>query len=168
MQKTRESNYDILRICATFAVVMLHVSGGFLRYGGTDVPTNCSLPIMLLNHIVRFAVPCFLMLSGAFLLSDERNADHAYFYRKSFHNIGVTGIAFCLLYTLYHGVRLLVSIFVLHHHTAAFLPQGLLSLLLNLLRGQPHVHLWYLFTLVGVYLAVPFVIRLDAYLRGGG
>lgn len=30
---------------------------------------------MLINHVVRFAVPCFFMLSGAFLLADERNAD---------------------------------------------------------------------------------------------
>lgn len=167
MPKTRESNYDLLRICAAFAVVMLHVSGGFLRYDSMDVPTNCTLPVMLLNHVVRFAVPCFFMLSGAFLLSDVRNADYAYFYRKSFRNIGMTGIAFCSLYSLYHGIQLLISVFVLHHHTAAFFPQGLLSLLLNLLQGQPHGHLWYLFTLLGTYLAVPFVIRLDVNLRAG-
>lgn len=79
MQK-RESNYDILRVISAFAVVMLHVSGGMLAFNDMGVPTNLNLPLMLINHIVRFAVPCFFMLSGAFHLADKKNVDYRYFY----------------------------------------------------------------------------------------
>ena len=65
MAKNRESNFDVLRILSAFAVVMLHVSGGFLQTDEMNVPTNCHFPIMLLNNLVRFAVPCFFMLSVA-------------------------------------------------------------------------------------------------------
>lgn len=75
MAKLRESNYDLLRIIGAFAVVMLHVSSEFLVYDESRVPTNDSFPVMLINYVVRFAVPCFFILSGTFLLADERNAD---------------------------------------------------------------------------------------------
>ncbi len=168
LMKKRECNYDLLRICSAFAVVMLHVSGGFLLCNDAGVPENCNFPVMLLNHIVRFAVPCFFMLSGAFILADGRNADYKYFYRKSIKNIGITGIIFCMLYVIYGLVRLIVSVFVLHRHRIEeFIPR-LSSIVFSMLQGQPEVHLWYLFMLIGLYIAVPFVIRLAANLHEGG
>ena len=75
MSQNRESNFNLLRILSTFAVVMLHVSGSFLRMNEIGALGNCNHLVVVLNHIVRFAVPCFFMLSGAFILADERNAD---------------------------------------------------------------------------------------------
>ena len=117
MLQNRESNFDLLRILAAFAIVMLHVSANFLKINEIGAPTNCNYPIMILNHIVRFAVPCFFMLSGAFLLDDERNADHKYFYKKSIKNIGITGIIFCLIYFIYSIVRLMAGVFIFKKHT---------------------------------------------------
>lgn len=169
MQKVRESNFDLLRICSTFAVVMIHVSGRFLQFDGTTkIPANCTFPVMMLNHIVRFAVPCFFMLSGAFILADERNADYKYFYKKEFKNIGITGVVFCLLYVLYRMAKLGLSVFILDKHPVDTFFPSLVAILKDLIKGQPYFHLWYLFTLAGLYLAAPFVIRLAADLKRGG
>lgn len=168
MLLSRESNFDLLRILSTFAVVMLHVSGRFLQTNEIGATTNCNFSVMIVNHIVRFAVPCFLMLSGAFILDDERNADYKFFYKKSFKSIGITGLVFCLLYTLYSVTKLTLSVCILHKHGLDYLMNELLVIMTKLLVGQPAGHLWYLFTLAGLYFATPFVIRLALDLRRGG
>lgn len=168
MTKVREPNFDLLRILSALAVIILHVSGGFLKYDEMKVPTNCNISVLLLNHIVRFAVPCFFMLSGAFILDNERNADYKYFYKKAFKNIGVTCVVFCLLYTFYSVAKLMLSVFIFNKHDFNYFMNELLAVMKNLVAGQPAGHLWYLFTLAGLYFASPFVIRLAADLRRGG
>ena len=168
MTKKREANYDLLRIISAFAVIMLHVSGGFLMSDEAGIPANSSFPIMLINHLVRFAVPCFLMLSGAFLLADEKNADYTYFYKKSVRNIGITGLIFFFLYTMYRVAKLVLSGVVLHTDGMDAFWDALLSIFKDLMLGRPWAHLWYLSVLAVLYLAVPFVIRLAADLRAGG
>ncbi len=168
MAKNRESNFDLLRILSAFAVIMLHVSDVFLQTDDMKVPTNCHFLIMLLHHFARFSVPCFFMLSGAFVLADERNADYKYFYKKSFKNIGITSVIFCVLYVIYSIAKLMAGVFILKMHGTDHVLPGLISVFKNIVAGSPYYHLWYLFTLLGLYLAVPFVIRLAADLRGGG
>ena len=168
MPKVREPNFDFLRIISTIAVVMLHVSAKYLHFDSSGMLINeTPFPIMLLNHLVRFAVPCFFMLSGAFILEDDRNADIKYFYNKSFKNIGITSVFFCLLYVLYSITKLLSGVFILKMHDIDHIIPRLLEILKNFMKGQPYYHLWYLFTLIGLYLATPFIIRLAADLRGG-
>lgn len=169
MPKVREPNFDFLRIISTIAVVMHHVSAKYLQFDSAGMLISESpFQIMLLNHLVRFAVPCFFMLSGAFILGDERNADIKYFYKKSFKNIGITSVFFCLLYILYSIIRLLAGVFILKIHDIDHIIPRLLEILKNFMKGQPYYHLWYLVTLTGLYIATPFIIRLAADLRGGG
>ena len=167
MSKSREGNYDLLRILSAFAVIVIHVSGSFLQYKGA-VPQNCTLLFMLINHVVRFAVPCFLMMSGAFILADERNADYKFFYKKAFKNIGITGIIFSLLYTFYNIAKLFLKVLILNKYNISYFANEFITIIKNLLIGQPASHLWYLFTLIGIYIATPFVIRLAVDLQRGG
>lgn len=168
MPQNRESNFDLLRILAAFAIVMLHVSANFLKINEIGAPTNCNYPIMVLNHIVRFAVPCFLMLSGAFLLANSRNVDHKYFYKKSIKNIGITSIIFCLLYFIYSIIKLVAGVFIFKKHTPDHILPTVFDIIKNFIKGTPYYHLWYLFTLIGLYLTVPFIIKFANNLQSGG
>ncbi len=167
MSKPREANFDLLRIISTFAVIVIHVSGSFLQCKDA-VPQNCTFSLMILTHIVRFAVSCFLLMSGAFILADERNADYRYFYKKSFKKIGVTSIVFCALYVFYGITRHMVGVFIFKKYDPDHILLGLLTILKSLIKGTPFYHLWYLFILIGLYLAAPFVIRLAVDLKRGG
>ncbi|MGL6298642.1 MAG: acyltransferase family protein, partial [Methanobacteriaceae archaeon] len=61
--------FDVLRGLAIVAVVILHISE--LALISTN-PTNFSFPFLAtLNASFRFAVPLFLMLSGALLLNKD-------------------------------------------------------------------------------------------------
>lgn len=159
MQQKRENNYDLLRIICAIAVITIHVSAIYKNaitkeeIFGT-VYTSHILTTALYNTLSRFAVPCFVMLSGAFILADERNAEYQYFYRKAFKNIGIPTLIFSILYTLYVFARGIVSVVFKGKEWII-----LLSPIKDALKGVPFYHMWYLYMLIGVYLLVPIIHR---------
>lgn len=68
--KSRQSNFDLLRIISTISVVLIHVNATVANSNNISIVgfNICSL----INIITRFSVPCFVMLSGAFILNNER------------------------------------------------------------------------------------------------
>lgn len=97
MSKDRENNYDLLRFISILAVIALHISDQYSDFGDTYKMT-----LTIWSKIVAFCVPCFVMLSGAFILNNEKNAYYSNFYRKSFSKIGIHVLIFSILYVAYH------------------------------------------------------------------
>lgn len=154
----RESNYDLLKIICMIAVVLIHVSGSVMNYemqkkGGIN--TNLLIGNML-ECIPRFAVPCFIMISGAFLLDNPQNRDFKHFYQKVWMRIGVQLVIFSILYFLYREGRLITKTLM----TGKSL--DLLEPLKDFLIGAPFYHMWYLYMILVAYLFVPFLIRIKS------
>ena len=158
-RKGRETNYDLLRLIACAAVVVLHVGASYWdayfdpAFFGVLYSEHLMMSVFAVD-LGRFAVPCFFMLSGAFILSSSHNAEFRYFYRKAFRSIGVQALVFSFLYFLWSV--LLTWRAVLYKGadiSCMWLP------LLRLLKGAPYLHLWYLYVLFGLYLLAPLVIR---------
>ena len=61
--------FDFLRVLATFAVIVLHLSAQ--HWADTDVFSNAWLAFNLYGGIVRWSVPIFVMISGALFLWRE-------------------------------------------------------------------------------------------------
>ena len=143
--KSRQSNFDLLRIISTLTVVAFHVSKSVAN------DTNISLVgfniCSLINIITRFSVPCFVMLSGAFILNNERNADYKHFYAKSFYKIGIPLIIFSFLMLIISEV------------SAVLKGTGYIEPVLSLLKGEFNNY-WFMFMLAGLYFLVPIVIRI--------
>ena len=156
----RESNYELLRIISAIAVIMIHVSAIY-KNGITNSAIfgekydNHIFSIVLYNTLSRFAVPCFMMISGAFLLSEKRNANYKYFYKKTFYNIGIPTIIFSLLYVIFSECTVLVRIKVKGDNFSE-----ILSPIKQLIKGSPYPHMWYMYTLLTVYLFIPVIIRI--------
>ena len=70
---SRQLHYDLLRIFASFMVVMLHVSAFY--WDKIQPQTEQWRALNLFDSAVRSCVPLFFMLSGALLLSQEGTAD---------------------------------------------------------------------------------------------
>lgn len=143
--KSRQSNFDLLRIISTLTVVAFHVSKSVAN------DTNISLVgfniCSLINIITRFSVPCFVMLSGAFILNNERNVDYKHFYAKSFYKIGIPLIIFSFLMLIISEV------------SAVLKGTGYIELVLSLLKGEFNNY-WFMFMLAGLYFLVPIIIRI--------
>ncbi len=131
---------DFLRCLAALAVVIVHCAGRTL--GQEDPASTRFFVLNLLEGVSRWAVPMFLMLSGAFLLDPERPMST----RKWLGHLGRVAAATLIwgfLYAFYttRGAHVGVEWF--------------LEALILMVKGELHYHLWYLPMLLGLYLLLP-------------
>lgn len=150
--KRRESNYDLLRILSCVAIIVIHVSKQWVDIGSGSqtllAGLNRQMLVNVYDSLSRFAVPCFVMISGAFILDNPKNLNYKAFYRKSFRHVVVPTFMFTILYTLFKaGMNL------------AGTGSGWGDVLSGLVTGKPFYHMWYLYMLIGVYLLAPWVLR---------
>ena len=63
-------SYDVMRIFAAVAVVMIHSVAEFIK----DCPVmSIDYAVMnIIDSITRFSVPLFVMISGALILDEEK------------------------------------------------------------------------------------------------
>lgn len=152
----REGNYDLLRIISAIAVIMIHVSSTWFSGAINDISENGLIIedivspfwLCLYNSVSRFAVPCFVMLSGAFVLDNKKNIEYKRFYSRSFSRIGVPTIVFSIIYILY---RIPLCFMVGG--------KGIRALAADVLKGNVVKHMWYLYMLIGLYVLVPIVMQ---------
>lgn len=64
--KTRKCYIDILRVIASFAVVLIHVTVSYIDDYSAD--TSQWAILNLFNSLSRWSVPVFVMISGAVTL----------------------------------------------------------------------------------------------------
>lgn len=156
----RKGNYDLLKILCAIAVISMHVSGFYVdSYNNID-----SFSILYTKNIditcifftfSRFAVPCFCMLAGAFALSNKKNVDCKFYYKKIFKSIIIPTILFSLVYFIYSCI-IKIPIFIEQNNDWSVF----IYPLEKLLCGEPFYHMWYMFMIIPIYLCVPFIIQL--------
>lgn len=159
--KQREANYDLLRILACAGVVLVHVSAIFAETFIWDLadglPGNHPFYTLMYNSAGRFAVPVFLMLTGAFVLGDARTADYRAFYKNSLKKIGIPYLLIVLISCLYNA-----WIAYRVEYT------GMAGIFGPLIRGVPFYHLWYMSVLFIIYLFLPWIERMRMKLSPRG
>lgn len=131
-------SFDVLRIIAAFAVVMLHVSAGRFE--------NCfpSYEWEITNiyaSIVRWGVPIFVMISGALFLNHDKKISIKKLYTKNLFRIIYIFIFWSFCYALYNSI--ICNSF------------NLLEIIRLTLKGP--IHFWFLKMLIGLYIAVPIL-----------
>lgn len=144
---TRIVKYDVLRVVASFSIVLLHVSASY--WSVVDIHGREFLVMTIYNSLTRFAVPVFFMLSGLFLVSPDRD-NHGLFKRT---------------------VKLLILFYV---WSAFYAFQGIA---VDTLRGEfsmevwraaverfifGHVHMWFIQMLLGFYILIPIAKQICA------
>lgn len=144
---TRVVKYDILRVVASFSIVLLHVSASY--WSVVDVHGREFLVMTIYNSFTRFAVPVFFMLSGLFLVSPDR--DIAGLWKRI--------------------MKLLVLFYV---WSAFYAFQGVA---VDALGGEfsmevwrasverfifGHVHMWFIQMLLGFYILIPVARQICA------
>lgn len=129
--------FDILRIFAAFAIVMLHVASwhwSSLEYQSTTWKIH-----HFFNGTARWAVPVFIMMSGALFLEPSRSFSVKRIYQKNIWRMLSTYLiwsAFYALVTISKASDFSITYFI-----------GLT------IRG--HYHLWFLIMLISLYILVP-------------
>ncbi len=154
--KNRENNYDLLRILSTIAVISIHSStNSVIAFNSQNNSTLYLFIALLFNVMSRFAVPCFVMLSGSFDLANERNGNYKHFYKKIICNIGIPLFTFSMFFFLFNEAKTIRRILLFGQSV-----DSLWHPLKNLILGKPEGHLWYMYMMIFVWLLIPVLINL--------
>ena len=139
---------DTLRTCAMLGVIMIHVSTPTVKmiYG-----KNMEFWWIgnIMDSAVRFAVPLFLVISGATLLTKEYRL--AEFYKRRITRVFFPFIFWMVVYWIYRWLLLAPAYqprtfsSILQWATGLFLKEGISK------------HFWYIYMILFIYLFIPFI-----------
>jgi surface polysaccharide O-acyltransferase-like enzyme len=137
-----------LRLIAMFAVIVLHTASPLL-FLYNSAPVSNWIVADIYNAIVRFAVPVFVMITGALLL--HREYELSDFLKK---RIGRLILPFLFWSLVYIGYQWYLEIVVFNNDAWANV-----KLILHQLKTGASYHLWYVYLLIGLYLFIPILSK---------
>src|ERR1700712_5236121 len=140
MSPTKPQNIDWinnLRLVALYAVIILHCTSLLLMQYG-KVSMNDWLVADFFNAIVRFAVPAFVMVTGALLLNREYEIGD--FLKKRLVRVVVPFLFWSLVYVGYSW----------YNEDITFTDNlwRNIAMVLHLLKVGSSYHLWYVYMLI--------------------
>lgn len=136
--QTRQHYFDFLRVLAIFAVIVIHVAAQ--NWYTTDMHSFEWAAMNFYDSIVRWAVPIFVMISGALFLS--KDIPIRKLYSKYIFRIFTAFIFWSFMYAV-----------------KKYMESGdIVQAFMYFLRGE--FHMWFLFMIVGLYMIVPFVKKI--------
>lgn len=149
--KPRNESLSHIRAVSCMAVVVLHTFFAYFGFVGKD--TVSYKATVLIRNLMFWAVPCFVMVTGALLLDPAREIGYKKIFRKYIPRMVVALVLFSLVFL---GVDLGFGF-------TAWSKDTIPSFLKSLLLGQGlWSHMWYLYTMIGLYLILPV---LHAFVR---
>ena len=134
---SRELWIDLLKIVACYAVILIHSTGWLYQYKFANDTLFKWVGTLFQQSLPRFAVPCFMMLSGAFALS-AKQYDRKTVLRRVLA-VGIPGLVWSLVYIL------------LNNDTAEAIRTAVYSLPFYHAEGA----LWYVYFIIQLYLLSP-------------
>lgn len=142
-QRTSIKQFPYIRVWACFAIVILHtVFASTVYFADTMTKTEQTVSQLVCDQLM-WAVPCFLMVTGALLLSPQRQVPWEKLFKKYIKRIALALVAFTLIFQICDFIA----------GDQKTIVTGWLS---NLLQGHSWAHMWYLYLMIGLYLMIPF------------
>ncbi|TKB50324.1 acyltransferase [Ferrimonas sediminicola] len=147
MSQTRPSIFylDFLRCIAAIAVVLIHVLGPWRHLWGL-APMDQWMAATGYNALSRWAVPVFMMITGALLLSDNRPFVFKDYISRRLLKVVVPFIGWTLIYSIASG------------WTQTGFSQELFT---ETLTGSPRepawYHLWFFYDFIPLYFVIPLL-----------
>ena len=149
-KKERDFSLDVLRVLACFLVILLHV--GVFYYQTKDSSNNVVIvrdsSAYVVGYMVswcRTSVPLFFLMSGYLLLPVKMSLGD--FFHRRFSRILYPFLFWCVVYALYYAVMNRDSL-------AQFFTN---IMMIPVDYGTRIGHLWYVYTLSGLYLLAPII-----------
>lgn len=140
-KNNREYEYDVMRVVAALAVVIIHVCAP--QWKSLNVYSTDWTIMTVWDMICKFSVPLFFMISGRFNLDSKRQIDTGVWLKKRISRIVIAFIFWSCVYTA-------VNIF-----RSGSLSDNWKLIVIEFFTGE--YHMWYLFAIIGLYLATPLL-----------
>jgi surface polysaccharide O-acyltransferase-like enzyme len=140
VEKPRIYWIDFMRAVAILSVVWLHVSGQVINQFG-NVSTLVWWVANIGQSLVRTSVPLFFMITGALYLG--REDDWKTFLQKRAVKILIPLVVWAVMYQ--------------HNDIHPPYLEATLKLAKKVIEGNVYYHLWFFYSLIGLYLFIPIL-----------
>ncbi len=131
------------RIIAIIAVVLIHVAG--YTYANPALKGSGTWDLAaVLTFSTKWAVPVFVMVSGALLLKPPRDPSPLTFYRRRLSRIGIPLVVW---HAVYIGV-------LVHQAEGAVRWRSIAA---SLLRGEVYTAMYFFWLILGLYVVTPLI-----------
>lgn len=135
---------DFLKAVSITGVVIIHtVSSLTISFDGNSLDWWISHGY---NSLVRWTVPMFFLISGALLLSSNKNLSLIEFYRTRVKKLFIPFFIWSLIYFYIFGI--------FDKYASPITITTFLRLFLN---GNIFNRLWFFYSLLGLYMITPFI-----------
>ena len=138
---------DILNILAIISVVALHCGG----IGNTFSTARWWKTSLIIEVVCYFAVPIFVMLSGANLMSYRKKYDTKTFFKKRFNRVLIPTVVWFTIMSIW-------KIFIIK--TLNVDDIGIVGFINLLFENKIEFTYYYLFVILGLYLTMPLLSQL--------
>lgn len=139
----RVEYFDVLRVVAIVAVLVLHTAAK--QWYVLPVDSAGWQTLNVFDSAARFCVPIFFMVSGALFLDQNRKVTARSLWRRSLPRLGAAFVVWSAFYAA-------VNSFIFGEYG------GMRDLMTQFAVG--YYHLWFLWTLMWLYVATPILRRI--------
>lgn len=136
----REAWMDILKILCAYMIVIIHISGDLYNIN-FNVKDSAYLSGLYINCITRFAVPCFIMISGTLMLSYCKDF---FSIMKKIRNLIITLVFWSIIYLLARKILWEPNL-------------DLVNEIITIPFSSKNGHMWYIYQLIWIYMFLPFI-----------
>ncbi len=141
--KNRLGYVDAVRVFAMVMVILLHCICDYSNHS-----ENFGRPLWwmtaFLNELTRTGVPLFFMISGFLLIESVDVSNISKFYKRRFSKVAVPFLIYNVFYYCYFRIR-----------NGENLLDG--QFFIQLVNNGSAYHLWFMYSLLLLYLFVPFI-----------
>ena len=141
---SRKYYLDILKIISCIAVIVLHTCSKDMKL--VSPFSNRYQVLNFFDSVARFAVPIFVMVSGALFLDRNKKIDTKKLYTKNILRLVIAYIFWSIMYGLF-------MYFILGK--GASLLETVQSVIL-----KSYFHLWFLPMIISIYILIPFLKKI--------
>lgn len=137
--------FDLLRAIAALAVITIHVLAPY-RELVDQIPFSEWLTAISINGASRWAVPVFIMISGALMLSDHRPFAARYYLERRLGKVLIPFVVWSLFYAMLSGWS-----------AAGFNGAAAWQTLLASPQHETYYHLGFFYYFIPLYFVIPFL-----------
>ncbi|MGN8786164.1 acyltransferase [Blautia sp. HCP3S3_D9] len=145
MNKKKIIWLNYMKIFSIMMVILIHVIYQALLKYGNSITVYTKILGYSLKNLCWCAVPCFLMISGYLLLDEKKQYSIEYIIRHYIAKmVGILltfGVLFAWIELIYSEKS--ISIYQVLHA------------IMNVLAGNTWSHLWYVYSMIGIYIMLP-------------
>ena len=145
--KKRETELDILRLLAMLCVIAMHVCGGPMK----ELQSK-SFDFIVMNSlvtIITWCIPIYVMISGGFFLNPKREITINKLFTKYIKRFVIAFLFWTIIYQIYYYVSAMVN---------GGSDLNWKGIIYEVIVGP--YHMWYLYMLTGLYLAIPILRKI--------